>query len=79
MYVDGAATHFGEGWYIDDIKIEREKSSPYIAYPFVDDAENATFTAQTGRRSAASGARPPKKAAHSEQRNRLFGQPADNL
>ncbi|MBI1259754.1 MAG: hypothetical protein GC204_19985 [Chloroflexi bacterium] len=47
MYVDGAATQFGEGWYIDDIKLEREKSSAYMAYPFVDTAENATFTATT--------------------------------
>ena len=47
MYVDGVATQFGEGWYIDDIKLEREKSSPYMAYPFVDTAENATFTATT--------------------------------
>ena len=47
MYVDGAATQFGEGWYIDDIKLEREKSSPYMGYPFVDTAENPTFTAST--------------------------------
>ncbi|MEO8394255.1 MAG: hypothetical protein ABI700_14790, partial [Chloroflexota bacterium] len=47
MYVDAAATTFGQGWYIDDIKIEREKSSPYMAFPFVDDAESPIFTGKT--------------------------------
>lgn len=45
LYVDGAATQFGEGWYIDDIKIERQTNSPYFAFPFIDDAEDPTNTA----------------------------------
>lgn len=46
LYVDGAATAFADGWYIDDIKIERENPSPFFAYPFVDDAENSVDTAE---------------------------------
>ncbi len=45
LYVQPTATEFGEGWYIDDIKIERESQSPYFAYPFVDNAESAANTA----------------------------------
>ncbi|MFN8452913.1 MAG: hypothetical protein U0521_30935, partial [Anaerolineae bacterium] len=45
LYVDGSATTFGDGWYIDDIKIERENSSPFFAYPFYDSAEVPSDTA----------------------------------
>ncbi|MCC6802018.1 MAG: hypothetical protein IT319_03960, partial [Anaerolineae bacterium] len=45
LYVDGAATAFGDGWYIDDIQIERENPSPFFAYPFADSAESPADTA----------------------------------
>lgn len=44
LYVDGAATTFGDGWYIDDIRLERESDSPYLPYPLRDDAESTAFT-----------------------------------
>ncbi|HVU14839.1 MAG TPA: hypothetical protein VHD90_26370, partial [Phototrophicaceae bacterium] len=47
LYVDNGAAAFGQGWYIDDIAFVRQNGSPYIAYPFVDNAENPTFTAST--------------------------------
>jgi hypothetical protein len=43
LYVGESATDFGEGWYIDDIRLERQSSSPYFAYPFIDHADDATF------------------------------------
>lgn len=33
-----------DGVFIDDIRIEREDSSPYLVYPFFDDTEDPTFT-----------------------------------
>ncbi len=47
LYVDNAAASFGDGWYIDDIALQRQNGSPYFAYPFVDDAENPAYTAST--------------------------------
>lgn len=44
---EGATINPDDGWFIDDIRIERDISSPFVGYPFVDSAESATFTAQT--------------------------------
>lgn len=41
LIVQPTAT-LGDGWYIDDISIERENPSPFFAYPFYDDAESTT-------------------------------------
>ncbi|MBK8026379.1 MAG: hypothetical protein IPK19_34575 [Chloroflexi bacterium] len=46
LTVQNNAASTGDGWYIDDIYLEREDASPYFAYPFYDDAESdANFTA----------------------------------
>ncbi|MCS7071770.1 MAG: hypothetical protein NZM00_09710, partial [Anaerolinea sp.] len=34
------------GWWIDDIALERDNQQLYIAYPFLDSAENPVFTRQ---------------------------------
>lgn len=35
-----------DGWFIDDILIERDLGSGFTAYPFIDSAESASYTAQ---------------------------------
>lgn len=35
-----------QGWWIDDIRIERDNLSLFASYPFVDSAENADFTSR---------------------------------
>lgn len=34
----------GEGWYIDDIRIEREDTAQFVNYEFIDTAEDINFT-----------------------------------
>ncbi len=44
LVVQAGATDFGDGWYIDDIRLERSATSSYMGYPFFDDAEDADYT-----------------------------------
>lgn len=39
----------GDGIYIDDIQIERDSSSQYAAFPFIDSAEDGAFTTANWR------------------------------
>ncbi|MFN8531024.1 MAG: hypothetical protein U0670_20670 [Anaerolineae bacterium] len=39
----GSPTVAGEGWYIDEIRIERSAGFRYENYPFTDDAQDSTF------------------------------------
>jgi Flp pilus assembly pilin Flp len=43
----GATVNPNDGWFIDDIYIERDVGSPYVSYPFVDSVEDSSFSAQT--------------------------------
>ncbi|MCC6615821.1 MAG: hypothetical protein IT320_20285 [Anaerolineae bacterium] len=42
LIVLGSTT--SDGWWVDDIKIERDGGARYTAYPFIDGAENDDFT-----------------------------------
>ncbi|MDX2160080.1 MAG: hypothetical protein SF162_02025 [bacterium] len=41
----GVPTVAGQGWYIDDMRIERKQNARFAFYPFTDGAEDSTFTA----------------------------------
>lgn len=41
-----ATVNAGDGWFLDDIKIERDQDSPYAPYTFYDSAESASDAAK---------------------------------
>ena len=44
LAVNAGASSFGDGWYIDDIRLERSADSTFMGYPFFDGAEDPNFT-----------------------------------